>query len=104
MTFDIIYPRDIIRILRSTNGKLIDLRERAMFRESHIEGAVNYPLEEIEKWENRLSPRNYYIFYCEHGGSSTQTARKFGRMGYRSGSLIGGYEAYLKWMEKERKK
>ena len=91
MNFEIIYINDLLEKIRVKNRILIDIRERQLFEQGHINGAINYPLEETD-FEQLLSKEEYYVFYCEHGSNSIKLARYLGRRGYKTATLIGGYE------------
>ncbi len=71
---------------------IIDLRDEESYGKSHIRGAVNIPYKELE--EKRDFPRRMLIFYCDRGGASMLAARQLARRGYRTGSVVGGFEAY----------
>lgn len=72
---------------------IIDLREAEMYRKSHIRGAVNIPYKLLEE-RTDLPPGKILVFYCDRGGASMMAARAFARRGWRTRSLIGGFEAY----------
>lgn len=100
MTFQIVYPKNLEQIRRKTRAIVVDLRENQTFLKEHYPGAVNYPYEEAEDFQKYLSRNRLYIFYCEHGGSSMQLARQLGLLGYRTATVIGGYHAIKKVVEK----
>ena len=58
-----------------SDALIIDVRDAALYQKSHIRGALNYP-------------------YCQRGGSSMAAARLFVKKGYKTRSVIGGFEAY----------
>lgn len=77
---------------------IIDLRRKEQFEKSHIKGALNIPYEEPGEWQNDFTKDIYknhlLIFYCERGGSSMKAAKYFAQQGYRTRSVIGGFQAY----------
>ena len=97
MTFGIVYPKDIERLRNEKRAILIDIRSRDAYREGHWEGAINYPEEEFEDYTKVLYKKRPVILYCQHGGSSMQLARALGRSGYEVGTVIGGYEAMMRY-------
>ena len=99
MTFEIVYPKDIERLRQEKRAILIDIRSRNHYREGHWEGAINYPEDEIEDFTQILTKKRMIIFYCQHGGASMQMARNLGRSGYRTGTVIGGFDAMKKYKE-----
>lgn len=72
---------------------IIDLRDREEFAHSHVKGALNIPYSEID--ENTQFPQGKtLVLYCDRGGASLLLARQLARQGYRTKSVIGGFEAY----------
>ena len=66
---------------------IIDLRER------EAKGAVNMPYAEID--EHTTFPNGKtLVLYCDRGGASLLLARQLAKLGYRTRSVIGGFEAY----------
>lgn len=76
-----------------TDTLIIDIRDPDAYRKSHILGAVNLPYRELSYCRD-LPREKLLIFYCQRGGSSMAAARLFVRKGYRTRSVIGGFEAY----------
>lgn len=101
MTFSIVYAKDIERLRGEKRAILVDIRPKKDYRESHWEGAISYPEEDVEDYSRVLVKRRPIILYCQHGGSSMQLARTLGRSGYEVGSVVGGYEAMKKYKEKK---
>ena len=96
MTFAIVYPKDIERLRVEKRAILIDIRSREAYRKGHWQGAINYPEEEVTDYTRMLLKKRPIIIYCQHGGSSMQLAREWGRKGYDVGTVVGGYEAMKK--------
>lgn len=72
---------------------LIDLRTEKQFRKSHIRTAHNFPYKEFdEKWP--YPKEKTLILYCDRGGASLLVARQLAKRGYRTRSLVGGFEGY----------
>ena len=99
MTFAVVYPKDIERLRIEKRAILVDIRSKNDYRESHWEGAINYPEADVEDYTKVLLKKKPIIVYCQHGGSSMQLARTLGRSGYDVGSVVGGYEAMKKFKE-----
>lgn len=99
MTFAVVYPKDIEGLRIEKGYILIDIRSKNDYRESHWEGAINYPEEYVEDYTKVLLKKRPIIVYCQHGGASMQLARLLGRKGYEVGSVVGGYEAMKKYRE-----
>lgn len=76
-----------------SDAVLIDLRDEEEYRAGHVKGARNIPYEEIE--EGRSFPRGkILVLYCDRGGASLKAAKLLAQRGYRTRSVIGGFEAY----------
>ena len=77
---------------------IIDLRNRERYDKSHIKDAVNYPYEEAEESDGfsqmSFPQGKLLIFYCDRGGASMKAAKYFAQRGFRTRSVIGGFEAY----------
>ena len=76
-----------------SDALIIDVRDAALYQKSHIRGALNYPYSQIEQCRE-LPREKLLIFYCQRGGSSMAAARLFVKKGYKTRSVIGGFEAY----------
>ena len=72
---------------------IIDLRERESYAHSHVKGAVNMPYAEIEEYTSFPKGKTL-VLYCDRGGASLRLARQLAKFGYRTRSVIGGFEAY----------
>ena len=77
---------------------LLDVRSRQEFRDGHLAGAVNIPLEEAELWAgNSLVGLSYnlpVIVYCGHGSKSLIAARMLDQMGFLVLAAAGGLASY----------
>ena len=97
--FDFFRQPDINRGVedwRNTPGAiLLDVRSPQEYREGHIPGSQNIPLQTIDKVrtvaENKDTP--LYV-YCYSGGRSRQAVQMLRQMGYRNVTNIGGIAAY----------
>lgn len=76
-----------------SDALIIDLRDREAYRAGHVRTAVSVPYEELE--ERMDFPKNkILVFYCERGGASMMAAKLLAGKGYRTRSVIGGFDAY----------
>lgn len=76
---------------------LIDLRSPEAYARSHVQGAINFPYEQLEErkdLENIFPKDKTLVLYCERGGASIKAARRLARLGYKTRNVIGGFEAY----------
>ena len=72
---------------------IIDVRERESYARSHVKGAVNMPYAEIDEYV-AFPKGKTLVLYCDRGGASLRLARQLAKLGYRTRSVIGGFEAY----------
>ena len=104
MTFETVYARELAMYVRENDSVVVDIRLPGNYEECHWQQAVNLPFEFTDDYEQILDKGQSIVFYCEHGGSSMQLARYLGRRGYKTATVIGGYEAMKKFDEKCLKK
>ena len=97
--FDFLKQPDInkgFREYRNTNGAvLLDVRTPQEYREGHIPGSKNVPLQQLDKISSVADNKNVPLFvYCYSGGRSRQAASMLQHMGYTNVQNIGGITAY----------
>ena len=97
--FDFFRQPDINRCVtdfRNTPGAiLLDVRTPQEYREGHIPGSQNVPLQTIDKVRTVAENKDTPLFvYCHSGGRSRQAVQRLGQMGYRNVTNIGGIAAY----------
>lgn len=76
-----------------SDALIIDVREPEAYQKGHILGALNIPYSQLSLCKS-LPRQKLLIFYCQRGGASMAAARLFVQKGYRTRSVIGGFEAY----------
>ena len=97
--FDFLKQPDInkgVREYRNTNGAvLLDVRTPQEYREGHIPGSQNVPLQQLDKISSVADNKNVPLFvYCYSGGRSRQAASMLQHMGYTNVQNIGGITVY----------
>ena len=97
--FDFLKQPDInkgVMEYRNTDGAvLLDVRTPQEYREGHIPGSKNVPLQTIDKISSVADNKNIPLFvYCYSGGRSRQAAAVLQSMGYTNVTNIGGITAY----------
>lgn len=105
MDFDLVYAKDLDSVVEEKQADVIDLRSVEEYEREHWKDAGNFPYEELiqldeEEVKSLFPTERYLIFYCYKGGNSMKVARLFGRMGYHTGTVVGGYEVIKKWEKK----
>ena len=74
---------------------LLDVRTAQEYREGHIPGSKNVPLQQLEKAAAVAGDKDTPLFvYCYSGSRSRQAAGILKRMGYTKVNNIGGIAAY----------
>lgn len=76
-----------------SDAMIIDLRDEKAYTENHITGAVNIPYRELDA-SRKLPINKVLVFYCDRGGASMAAAKEFVKRGYRTRSVVGGFNAY----------
>ena len=85
-----------VRVFRNTVGAvLMDVRTPSEYRNGHIEGSVNFPLDRIMDVADAIGDKDTPIFvYCHSGARSAQATTLLNRMGYKNVRNIGGIVNY----------
>ena len=97
--FDFLGQPDInkgVMEYRNTDGAvLLDVRTPQEYREGHIPGSKNVPLQQLDKISSVADNKNIPLFvYCYSGGRSRQAVSMLQYMGYNNVQNIGGIAAY----------
>lgn len=97
--FDFLKGPDINRGVEAfaavPNAVLLDVRTPQEFREGHIPGSRNLPLQQLEEISFEVPEENTPLFvYCQSGARSRQAVSLLRHMGYTSVQDIGGICAY----------
>ena len=97
--FDFLKQPDINRGVadfRNTEGAiLVDVRTPQEYREGHIPGSKNVPLQQLDKISSVADNKDIPLFvYCYSGGRSRQAVSMLQHMGYTNVQNIGGIAAY----------
>jgi rhodanese-related sulfurtransferase len=71
------------RRLVESGARLVDVRTPAEFAAGHIPGAVNIPVQELERRMRELEPKDRpIVLYCRSGNRSGRAARMLKSAGY----------------------
>ena len=74
---------------------LLDVRTPQEYRDGHIPGSKNVPLQEIGRVSAVVREKDTPLFvYCHSGARSRQAVGELQRMGYLHVKNIGGIAAY----------
>ena len=97
--FDFLKHTDInqgVAQFRQTDGAvLVDVRTPEEYRDGHVPGSVNVPLQQIEDIELEVAEKNTPLYiYCRSGARSRQATALLIEMGYEDVHNIGGILNY----------
>ena len=86
----------------TTDGAvLLDVRTPDEYRQGHIPGSKNIPLQSIDKVADMIDNKATPIFvHCLSGARSRQAAAVLQQMGYSDVKNIGGISAYTGKVER----
>ena len=97
--FDMFMPKDInkgVEECAGTSGAvLLDVRTVQEYEDGRIPGAVNIPLQQIERAGKQIPDKETPLFvYCYSGARSSQAVSALKSMGYTRVRNIGGISEY----------
>ena len=103
--FDFMKGPDInqgVKEYSATDGAvLLDVRTPDEYRQGHIPGSKNVPLQSIDKVADMIEGKATPIFvHCLRGARSRQAAAVLQQMGYSNVKNIGGISAYTGKVER----
>ena len=103
--FDFLKGPDInqgVKEYSTTDGAvLLDVRTPDEYRQGHIPGSKNVPLQSISKVAGMIDNKSTNIFvHCLSGARSRQAAAILKQMGYTNVKNIGGISAYAGKVER----
>lgn len=86
-----------IKNFNTSNIILIDTREPYEYKIEHIPDSINVPYDLLELAPERyLSKKGIYYLYCQKGIKSIKLSENLNQKGYKTHSINGGFEEYLK--------
>ena len=97
--FDFVKQPDInqgVQEFKNAAGAvLLDVRTPQEYREGHIPGSQNVPLQQLDKVEEVTENKDTVLYvYCRSGARSRQAVSLLNHMGYTNVHNIGGIAAY----------
>ena len=79
----------------ASGAVLLDVRSPQEYREGHIPGSQNVPLQQLDKVEEVPENKDTILYvYCRSGARSRQAVSLLKHMGYTNVHNIGGIAAY----------
>lgn len=74
---------------------LLDVRTAEEYRDGHIDGSVNLPLDRISFIGDTVKDKSTPLYvYCYSGSRSGQAVSYLKQMGYENAANIGGISSY----------
>lgn len=97
--FDLFNRKDINRGLKDWENDqgsiLVDVRNIDEFKQGHIKGSINIPLNIIFKTIEKIDDKNRALYvYCRSGKRSAQAKIELEKLGYTNVKDIGGIIDY----------
>lgn len=87
---------DLKAALANPKVFVIDVRTPQEFAQGHIKGAVNWPLQEIDRWWNRVPKDRVVYIHCNTQNRSGVAVQYLMNKGYQNLNLVyGGIQAWL---------
>ena len=81
--------------------RVVDVRTPQEYREGHIPGSLNVPLDRLQDLSTSVPDKTTAVFvYCLSGSRSGMAAGALSRMGYTDVTNIGGIGAYSGKLER----
>ena len=79
----------------ATGAVLLDVRSPQEYREGHVPGSQNVPLQQLDKVDEVTENKDTVLYvYCHSGARSRQAVSLLQAMGYTNVHNIGGIAAY----------
>ena len=88
------HPEDIDALPRDGSAILLDARTPGEFRQGHIDGFRNIPLDQLREHLGELTPGKPVYVLCQSGLRSYVAARILAQHGFDTYNLSGGYQFY----------
>ena len=82
---------DELRKAIEQGAMVIDLRSPAMYREGHIDGAVNIPTEQLRSNLDKLDKQRTILLACKTGLNGYFMERMLLQQGFKARNLMGGH-------------
>ena len=83
-------------LLKKDNINIIDLRNNQSYNNNHIPGSINIPYNNLlaSPFKYLDKTKTYYL-YCQKGITSKKVASILNTRGFKTISIIGGYEEWI---------
>jgi len=75
---------EALRLWQNKEAVIVDVRTPAEYREGHIPGVVNIPLDELEKRKNEVPKDKKVVLICRTGNRSAEGTRLLRGSGFQN--------------------
>jgi rhodanese-related sulfurtransferase len=83
LNYDLIFSDEIESWMSvAREGIILDLRPFEEFKKSHLDGAINIPLDQLERQLDKLPSHRAYLLVCENGIRSVSACEILGANNY----------------------
>lgn len=87
--------RDDARSLVESGARLVDVRSPAEYKAGHLPGAINVPVESLERQLDALGPQDApIVVYCASGARSAHAKRVLAAKGFTNVRNLGPMSAW----------
>ncbi len=81
----------LVKYLNKSDVTIVDVREPAAYKKSHIPNSINIPFEDFQKRYHELDSNKFIIFVCHTGGMGEASGQLLIQQGFQHvGNLSGG--------------
>lgn len=85
----------VSELLLLFNPDIIDIRDNNLYREGHIPGANNIPIDFLLQDPSRyIKSAGTYYLYCDFGLTSSRICQVLSQLGYNVINIADGYYGY----------
>lgn len=83
-----------VRQYLSEGALVVDVRTEGEYKEQHVEGTVNCPLDRIVEVVQMTveDPEQVILCHCESGGRSAMAVARLKRKGFKNSFNLGSYQ------------
>lgn len=95
--FSQISAQEAVIRMNQKQGLILDIRDKKLFKEGHIIGAMNIPKTELAKHYAKLEPykEKSVIVVCQNGSQSGDVAMELQKKGFTDAVILsGGMQAW----------
>lgn len=86
-----------INKLNLNNINIIDIRDKIEYNTNHILNSINIIYDDLMfEPEKYLDKNKEYYFYCTYGIKSLKLSKYLNRIGYKTFSIEGGFNKFIK--------